>query len=80
MQFPEYPIRHDTKFWTWIHWYVDVGLSHLVRAQSISFAVSMYSKHSTKNTFMEHHGVSSSSCDIGLFWLHGRDRERSAVH
>ncbi|KAF3014890.1 hypothetical protein E8E15_004993 [Penicillium rubens] len=34
-KFPEYPIRHGNKFWTWLHWYVDVGLPHLVRAESI---------------------------------------------
>ncbi|EPS27518.1 hypothetical protein PDE_02461 [Penicillium oxalicum 114-2] len=34
-EFPEYPVRHGKKFWTWLHWHVDVGLSHLVRAQSI---------------------------------------------
>ncbi|KAJ5385378.1 hypothetical protein N7517_003289 [Penicillium concentricum] len=35
-KFPEYPIRHGKKFWTWLHWYVDVGLPHLVRAKSIT--------------------------------------------
>ncbi|KAJ5514912.1 hypothetical protein N7463_004464 [Penicillium fimorum] len=34
-KFPEYPVRHGKKFWTWLHWYVDVGLPHLVRAKSI---------------------------------------------
>jgi nitrate reductase (NAD(P)H) len=34
-QFPEYPVRHGRKFWTWIHWHVDVGLAHLIRAESI---------------------------------------------
>ncbi|EED24630.1 nitrate reductase, putative [Talaromyces stipitatus ATCC 10500] len=33
--FPKYPVRHGNKFWTWIYWHVDVGLTHLVRAQSI---------------------------------------------
>lgn len=35
-KFPEHPIRHGSKFWTWLHWHVDVELSHLVRAKSIS--------------------------------------------
>ncbi|KAF7713010.1 Uncharacterized protein PECH_007246 [Penicillium ucsense] len=34
-EFPDYPVRHGRKFWTWLHWHVDVGLSHLVRAESI---------------------------------------------
>ncbi|CAI7566087.1 unnamed protein product [Penicillium palitans] len=34
-KFPEYPVRHGNKFWTWLHWYVDVALPHLVRAESI---------------------------------------------
>lgn len=35
-KFPEYPVRHGNKFWTWVHWHVDVELSHLVRASSIT--------------------------------------------
>lgn len=35
-RFPEYPIRHGNKFWTWIHWYVDVSLTHILQARSIS--------------------------------------------
>ncbi|CAI7581769.1 unnamed protein product [Penicillium crustosum] len=34
-KFPEYPVRHGHKFWTWLHWYVDVAMPHLVRAESI---------------------------------------------
>ncbi|KAJ5244640.1 hypothetical protein N7489_004736 [Penicillium chrysogenum] len=34
-KFPQYPVRHGCKFWTWLHWHVDVGLSHLVRAKSV---------------------------------------------
>ena len=34
-KFPDFPIRHGNKFWTWLHWHVDVELSHLVRASSI---------------------------------------------
>ncbi|RYO93972.1 hypothetical protein DL764_007901 [Monosporascus ibericus] len=35
-KFPEYPIRHGNKFWTWLHWHVDVELPHLLRASSIT--------------------------------------------
>jgi len=34
--FPEYPIRHGKKFWTWLHWYIDVEISHMLRAPNIS--------------------------------------------
>lgn len=34
-KFPDFPIRHDKKFWSWVHWHVDVELSHLLRADSI---------------------------------------------
>ncbi|OLN97767.1 Nitrate reductase [NADH] protein-like protein [Colletotrichum chlorophyti] len=34
-EFPEAPIRHGKKFWTWLHWHVDVPLSHLVQAREI---------------------------------------------
>lgn len=33
---PEYPIRHGNKFWTWVHWHVDVELLHLLRAKSLT--------------------------------------------
>lgn len=35
-KFPDYPIRHGNKFWTWVHWHVDVEISHLLRAKSIT--------------------------------------------
>lgn len=35
-KFPDYPIRHGNKFWTWLHWYVDVSIVHLMGAKSIS--------------------------------------------
>ncbi|TKA71910.1 hypothetical protein B0A55_07200 [Friedmanniomyces simplex] len=35
-RFPNYPIRHGNKFWTWLHWYVDVSMVHLLQAKSIS--------------------------------------------
>lgn len=34
--FPDYPIRHGNKFWTWIHWHVDVSITHILQAKSIS--------------------------------------------
>ncbi|KAF4945780.1 hypothetical protein FSARC_14363 [Fusarium sarcochroum] len=34
-KFPDYPIRHGNKFWTWLHWHVDVELAHVIRAKSI---------------------------------------------
>lgn len=35
-KFPNYPIRHGNKFWTWLHWYVDVSMIHLLQSSSIS--------------------------------------------
>lgn len=35
-KFPDAPIRHGSKFWTWLHWHVDVELAHLLRAPSIT--------------------------------------------
>lgn len=35
-RFPEAPIRHGNKFWTWLHWHVDVETTHLVQAKSIT--------------------------------------------
>jgi nitrate reductase (NAD(P)H) len=35
-KFPEAPIRHGNKFWTWLHWHVDVEVTHLLRAKSIA--------------------------------------------
>ncbi|KAF5018063.1 hypothetical protein F66182_9962 [Fusarium sp. NRRL 66182] len=34
-KFPDYPIRHGNRFWTWLHWHVDIELAHLIRAKSI---------------------------------------------
>lgn len=34
-RFPEAPIRHGNKFWTWLHWHLDVEIAHLVRCESI---------------------------------------------
>lgn len=35
-RYPERPIRHGNKFWSWLHWHVDVETSHLLRAESIT--------------------------------------------
>ncbi|KAF5004145.1 hypothetical protein FDECE_9359 [Fusarium decemcellulare] len=35
-RFPDYPIRHGNKFWSWLHWHVDVEISHVLRAKSIA--------------------------------------------
>ncbi|PGH08836.1 hypothetical protein AJ79_05840 [Helicocarpus griseus UAMH5409] len=35
-RFPEAPIRHGKKFWTWVHWHVDVDIAHLARASEIA--------------------------------------------
>lgn len=32
---PDYPVRHGNKFWTWLHWHVDVSILHLLQAKSI---------------------------------------------
>lgn len=34
-RFPDAPIRNGNKFWTWLHWHVDVRSSHLVRSRGI---------------------------------------------
>ncbi|KAL2353834.1 hypothetical protein BJ546DRAFT_114268 [Cryomyces antarcticus] len=35
-RFPKYPIRHGNKFWTWVHWHIDVEIAHLIRAEGIT--------------------------------------------
>ncbi|KAK3713621.1 hypothetical protein LTR37_008315 [Vermiconidia calcicola] len=35
-KFPERPIRHGSKFWSWLHWHVDVSLVHLLQAKSVA--------------------------------------------
>ncbi|PWY73543.1 nitrate reductase [Aspergillus eucalypticola CBS 122712] len=37
-EFPERPIRHGDKFWTWVHWHVDVEILQLAQAESITVA------------------------------------------
>lgn len=35
-KFPDAPIRHGNKYWTWLHWHLDVEITHLLRAKSIT--------------------------------------------
>ncbi|KJK76320.1 hypothetical protein H634G_08380 [Metarhizium anisopliae BRIP 53293] len=35
-RFPETPIRHGNKYWTWVHWHVDVDVVQLLRASGIT--------------------------------------------
>ncbi|KAF2827904.1 hypothetical protein CC86DRAFT_465721 [Ophiobolus disseminans] len=35
-KFPDAPIRHGNKFWTWLHWYVDIEITHLLQARSVT--------------------------------------------
>ncbi|KAK2044825.1 hypothetical protein LZ31DRAFT_465510, partial [Colletotrichum somersetense] len=34
-EFPEAPVRHGNRFWTWLHWHVDVPVSQIIQARSI---------------------------------------------
>lgn len=34
--FPDAPIRHGNKYWTWVHWHLDVKIQYLLRASSIT--------------------------------------------
>lgn len=36
VKFPDWPIRHGNKYWTWLHWYLDVEITHLLRAKSVT--------------------------------------------
>lgn len=44
-RYPDRPIRHGNKFWSWLHWHVDVDMSHLLRAESITVRCFNASKH-----------------------------------
>lgn len=35
-KFPDAPIRHGNKFWTWLHWHVDVDIVHLLSQKNIT--------------------------------------------
>lgn len=35
-KFPEDPIRHGNKFWTWVHWHVEVSMAHMLGAHEIT--------------------------------------------
>ncbi|RMZ37292.1 hypothetical protein AFCA_004374 [Aspergillus flavus] len=45
-KYPEAPIRHGKKFWTWLHWHIDLDITKLARAESI--IVRAFDEH--KNT------------------------------
>jgi nitrate reductase (NAD(P)H) len=45
-KYPDAPIRHGRKFWTWLHWHIDLPISNFVRAKSI--LVRAFDEH--KNT------------------------------
>ena len=34
-QFPDRPIRNGNKFWTWVHWHIDIDAAHFVRAETL---------------------------------------------
>lgn len=34
-QFPDRPLRHGNKFWTWVHWHIDLDAAYFVRAESL---------------------------------------------
>ncbi|KAK4174295.1 nitrate reductase [NADH] [Triangularia setosa] len=44
-KFPQYPIRHGNKFWTWLFWHVDIELSELVRSSGITVRCSDVTKN-----------------------------------
>lgn len=35
-KFPDAPIRHGKKYWTWLHGHVDISITHLLEAKTIS--------------------------------------------
>ncbi|KAH8434013.1 putative nitrate reductase [Aspergillus melleus] len=35
-QYPDAPLRHGRKFWTWLHWYNDLPIAELLKAESIT--------------------------------------------
>lgn len=34
-RYPQAPVRHGRKYWTWLHWHVDVNVADLVQHKSI---------------------------------------------
>ncbi|KAB5513293.1 hypothetical protein GE09DRAFT_1267342 [Coniochaeta sp. 2T2.1] len=44
-RYPDAPIRHGNKFWTWLHWHVEVEMSQVLRAESITVRCFDVSKH-----------------------------------
>lgn len=35
-KFPDAPIRHGRKFWTWVHWHIDVETTHLLQCKAVT--------------------------------------------
>lgn len=35
-QFPNNPIRHGNKFWSWLHWHIDIDMGHFLEAKSLT--------------------------------------------
>ena len=34
--FPDTPLRHGNKFWTWLHWHIDIEVTYLLNCKDIS--------------------------------------------
>ena len=34
-KFPKKPVRHNNRFWTWLHWHVDVSMADILDAREI---------------------------------------------
>ncbi|KAK3984522.1 nitrate reductase [NADH] [Cladorrhinum sp. PSN332] len=34
-EFPEYPVRHGSKFWTWVHWSVEVDVEEMAKGPGV---------------------------------------------
>ncbi|ODM17807.1 hypothetical protein SI65_06595 [Aspergillus cristatus] len=49
-RYPEAPLRHGKKFWTWLFWHVDVDLSRMLEAQSITVRCFDVGKNTQPNT------------------------------
>lgn len=43
-RYPDRPIRHG-KFWTWVHWYIDIDILRLVQAEGITVRCTDSSKN-----------------------------------
>jgi nitrate reductase (NAD(P)H) len=48
--FPDLPVRNGRKFWTWVHWHVDIDSAHLARAESLTVRCFNCSRTPSHNT------------------------------